>query len=125
MLARMAADAVRALAPYFRPYRRLLVPVALGLLLDVAFDGFWPLGLKFLIDNALVPHDGRVLVIVLGVLGGGVLLLAAVQVGYDYLYARVCSGVLADLRLRMFDHLQQLSLGFYARANAGEILSRF
>jgi ATP-binding cassette subfamily B protein len=120
-----AVRALRALAPFFRPYRLALVPVLVGLLVDVAFDAFWPLGFKFLIDDALVPHDGRVLVLVLAALGGGVVVAAAVQVGYDYRYARVCASVLADLRLRMFDHLQKLSLGFYSRARAGEILSRF
>lgn len=120
-----AADAVRRLWPYVRPYRLVLVPILLGILFDVAFDGFWPLGFKFLIDNALVPHDRRVLVIVLAALGSGVLVAAAVQVGYDFLYARLVSSVLGDLRLHMFDHLQHLSLDFFARARAGDILSRF
>ena len=117
--------AVRALLPFFRPYRRLLVPILLGLLVDVSFDAFWPLGFKFLIDDALLPHDGRILVLVLVALGAGVLVAAAAQIGYDFLYARFCSSVLADLRVRMFDHLQKLSLGFYSRARSGEILSRF
>jgi ATP-binding cassette subfamily B protein len=120
-----AANAVRALAPYFRPYRRTLVPISFLLLVDAAFDAFWPLAFKFLIDNALIPQDSEVLALVLAALGIGVVVAATAQVGYDYLYARVCSGVLADLRLRMFDHLQQLSFGFYARTKVGDILSRF
>jgi ATP-binding cassette subfamily B protein len=137
MLARMSLDAapaphvgdavkaLRALGPYLRPYRLALVPVLLGLLVDVAFDGFWPLGFKFLIDDALVPHNGRLLVLILAGLGGGVLVAAVAQAAYDHRYAQVCASVLADLRLRMLDHLQSLSLGFYSRTSTGEILSRF
>ncbi len=120
-----ARAAFRALAPSLGPYRLALTGILLGVLVDASFDAFWPLGFKLLIDNALVPHDGRVLVIVLSALGGGVLVTAGVQIAYDYAYARFCAGVLADLRLRMFDHLQKLSLGFYSGARPGEVLSRF
>jgi ATP-binding cassette subfamily B protein len=58
-------------------------------LVDVAFDAFWPLAFKFLIDNALVPRDSGVLVLVLAVLGIGVVVAAAAQITYDCLYARV------------------------------------
>src|SRR5436190_23864961 len=85
------ASTLRRLRPYFRPYRAVLVPIGVGVLVDAGFDAFWPFGFKLLIDDALVPHDGRVLVIVLVALGLGVAVTAAVQVGYDYLYARLCS----------------------------------
>src|SRR5438067_2011946 len=125
MAAEPAPGALRRLLPFVRPHRRLLVPIALGLLVDAGFDGFWPYGFKLLIDDALVPHDSHVLVLVLAALGVGVLVASVVQVGYDFLYARFCASVLADLRLAMFDRLQQLSLDFYARGQLGDVLSRF
>src|ERR1700750_276826 len=112
-------NSLRRLRDVVRPRRRLLVPIGLGLLVDAGFDAFWPLGFKLLIDDALVPHDGRVLVIVLAALGVVVRVAAAVKIGYDYLYARLCSSVLADLRLAMFDHLHRLSLDFQSRVQAG------
>jgi ATP-binding cassette subfamily B protein len=120
-----AVDALRRLAPYFRPYRKTQVLVALGVLCDVAFDAFWPLAFKFLIDDGLIPKDAAVLVGVLVVLGIGVIVTSAIGVAYSYLNAKLCSDVLADVRAHMFRHLQRLSLGFYSRAQAGDVLARF
>src|SRR2546428_14080247 len=41
-----------------------------------------------------------------------------------YLTGWVGERMLADLRLRLFEHLQRLSLGFYERNRAGVIISR-
>ena len=41
-----------------------------------------------------------------------------------YLTGWVGERILADLRNRLFDHLQRLSLGFYERNRAGVIISR-
>ena len=60
----------------------------------------------------------------LGGLGGGVVLVSLVGLGRDYLYAKVLSRLLSDIRLRMFQHLQQLSMDFYSRSQIGYVLSR-
>src|SRR5699024_9511113 len=41
-----------------------------------------------------------------------------------YLAQFVCSKILYDLRDALFDHLQKLSLRFYANRKAGEVISR-
>ena len=65
------------------------------------------------------------LVIVLVALGLGVVITGVVGVARDRLYAQLTASVIADLRLEIFAHLQKLSLGFYARMQVGDILSRF
>ena len=42
-----------------------------------------------------------------------------------YVVARAGARVMNDLRLRLFEHLQHLSVGFYARAKVGDLMSRF
>ena len=116
---------LRALAPYFRPYPRLLVLIGLGLLVEAAFNVFLPLSFSFLIDKALIPKDKHVLVVVLVALGLGVVITGVVAIARDRLYAQLTSSVIADLRGRIFSHLQTLSLGFYARMQLGDILARF
>jgi ATP-binding cassette subfamily B protein len=53
------------------------------------------------------------------------LLTAVAAIGRDYLYARIGTSVMNDLRQRMFDHLQQLSASFYSKMQIGDIMSRF
>jgi ATP-binding cassette, subfamily B, bacterial len=120
-----AADALLRLAPYYRPYRRTVVLVGLGVLVDVAFDALWPLAFKVLIDDGLIPKDSTVLIAVLAFLVIGVLITSATGVAYSYLYAGLSSDVLADVRAHMFRHLQRLSLSFYSRSQTGDVLTRF
>ena len=95
------------------------------LVVDVTFASLLPLSLKFLIDHALVPHDAAILRAVIWALAAGMILNAVAALIRDYQYAWLAAHVLHDLRLRMFAQLQRLPLSFYARASAGDLLSRF
>jgi ATP-binding cassette subfamily B protein len=106
-------------------YRLQCAAMVGALLVDVAFETLLPLSLKFLIDDAILPKRLNVLVGLLAALAIGGILVAAVQVGRDYLYADLGARVLTDLRQDMFAHLQKLSLGFYSATPSGEITTRF
>src|SRR5262245_765254 len=116
---------IRMLCKHLRPYGWQVSVVGLALLIDIAFFNLWPLSFKYLVEDAVQPQNHRALLRILAVLAGGVLVASVAQLIRDYFYARIASNLLNDLRLRMFTHLQELSLGFYARTAAGEILSRF
>jgi ATP-binding cassette subfamily B protein len=116
---------IRSLSPYFRPYWMEIAAIILGLMLEMAFNTAFPLSLKFLIDGALISRDHRIMIFILALLGGGVVVTSAAGLGRDYLYARVSSSALSNLRFAMFNHLRRLSMDFYARARVGGILSRF
>jgi ATP-binding cassette subfamily B protein len=97
----------------------------MGLLLETGFNGCLPIGFKVLLDQAIVPGNQQLLAGVLGLLVGWAVVAALVGLGNDYLYVQVRTALLRDLRWQMFCHLQRLSIGFYARAEAGDILARF
>lgn len=96
-----------------------------GLLLEMGFTGSIPISFKFIIDSAITPRDKGVLFIILALLAGGVFVVSLAGLGRDYLYARLCTAMLNDLRHRMFKHLQQLSMGFHSRVEIGDIMARF
>ena len=113
------------LVPWLRPYRGLAWLAAVALLLDVLYESAFPLALKLLIDRGIVPRDQTMLLAV----SSGLVVLAIVAalsaIGRDYLYARLSSALLADLRLAMFSHLQRLSMSYFERTRAGDILACF
>jgi ATP-binding cassette subfamily B protein len=113
------------LSPFYR-HRGLALPLlALGVLAETGYNVAFPLSLKYLIDDALLKQDYHALItilIVLGVLGA---VISAVSIGVEYLNARLAAEVIRDIRHTVFDHLQTLSLRFYARVTAGEVISRF
>jgi ATP-binding cassette subfamily B protein len=110
---------------YLRPYRVQTALILVGLSLELAFYVSLPLSFQFLVDRAIIPRDSRLLTLVLAGLAGVFVLAALAGVGKDFLLARVVARVLNDLRLAMFDHLQRLSTGFYARASTGDLVARF
>lgn len=98
-------------AGWVRPYRRETALIALGLVLEAAFTAAVPLAFMQLIDRAIVPRDTRLLTTLLALLTIGVVIVAAAGLGRDYLYARLCSRILRDLRVEMLAHVHRLSPG--------------
>jgi ATP-binding cassette subfamily B protein len=106
-----------------RRYRRRVALSVVSLLTATATALAPPYLAKIALDDAVQGHrDQLVLVVSLFVAAG----LANWGMTYveTYLTGWVGERILADLRNRLFDHLQRLSLGFYERNRAGVIISR-
>src|SRR6058998_2993445 len=114
----------RALA-YWRPYWAQGLLLVAATLLQQALNTFLALSLKLIIDRALAARDGVLLLWILAGLAGGFIIALLANLSADYLTARVASNILNDLRLRMFSHLQRLSMDFFARAQTGNIVAHF
>ena len=118
------ADFLAVLYRYLKPYRLHTFLLLILLLINTAFLMGWPLSFKFLIDKGISGHDQRVLILTLAALMAGVLIAAIAGVARGYLYAFLSANVLKDIRQRVFEHLQRLSMGYYARTSTGEIMAR-
>src|SRR6266566_1704558 len=114
----------RALA-YWRPYWVQGVLIVLAMLLQQGFNTFLALSLKLIIDTALPARDGMLLLWILAGLAGGFIVALVANLCADYLTARVSANILNDLRLKMFSHLQRLSMDFFQRARTGNIVAYF
>jgi ATP-binding cassette subfamily B protein len=122
--AEQAKRLLRRAARMLGPYRRQVI-VAVGLIvLWTASILAGPFFVKFGIDRGITAGDPRALNIAVG----GYVVVA---VGSYFVYraqvmivGRVGEGFLRDLRVRVFDHLQRLSMPFYDREKAGVIVSR-
>jgi ATP-binding cassette subfamily B protein len=91
----------------------------------------WPLAL--LVDRllahrqapfALDAHDGRLLVAVAAVTIAIALLEAAAQYASDLWLQAAGERISHDLRVRVYDHLQRLSLGFHQQRQKGDLVER-
>jgi ATP-binding cassette, subfamily B, bacterial len=118
-------SSVRLLLPYVRPYRRQTVLLLLAVCVETAFNAWVPLSFGLLIDDALVPHSRDTLIAIVAALAVSVVVAAVVGLGRDRLYAHTVGDVVGDIREQLFGHLQRLSLGYFSRARAGDVLARF
>ncbi|WOH46768.1 ABC transporter ATP-binding protein [Bradyrhizobium sp. sBnM-33] len=111
--------------PYLGNYRKLLVFVTFGVLVETLFNVIMPLSLKFLIDDALGEEDFQALYKILGVLAVAGIITSIIAVWYERWDARLAACIIADVRSRLFEHVQNLPASYFARTKRGEILSRF
>jgi ATP-binding cassette, subfamily B, bacterial len=58
-------------------------------------------------------------------LGIGVVIVTGFGIGRCYLTQSMIANVIRDIRLRLFDHLQRLSMSFFSHRQMGDLLSRF
>jgi ATP-binding cassette subfamily B protein len=93
-------------------------------LTDVAIDSGLTISYKFLIDRAIVPHDGAALVEILSILGGGVLVGSALALLRDRLYARQVARMMVDLRRQAFERCQRLPVGAQVGSSSADLLAR-
>ena len=118
-------SALRVLLEYLRPYRGQVGLLLAGLMIDLAWTVLLGMSFGYVLDEGIAKKDEALLWTVLLGLFAAALLTAAVAVGRDYLYARLGTSVMNDLRLRMFEHLQKLSASYYSRVQVGDLMSRF
>ncbi|HEV2501646.1 MAG TPA: ABC transporter ATP-binding protein [Mesorhizobium sp.] len=108
----------------FKPYRGRVATVLVLILLAAVAGVGSPFLLRGIIDNALPTGDLHLL----AVLAGGLIALACLEAAIAVLQALVTSKVgqeiMHDLRVRVYAHLQSLSLGFFTKTRTGEVQSR-
>lgn len=108
----------------FTPYRRRILLVVVLLLLGSLTSMASPFMLRAVIDEAL-PHAN--LVMLLWLVSGMIAVAivgAAIGALQTILSARIGQAILHDLRVRVYAHLQSLSLRFFTGTRTGEIQSR-
>lgn len=122
-LARTHVSLGRVLA-LFTPYRTRIVLLIALILVASAIAMLSPFLLRAIIDDALPIRNLALLAWLAGGLVGVAALSAALNTVQVILSSKVGQAIMDDLRVRVYAHLQSLSLGFFASTRTGEIQSR-
>jgi ATP-binding cassette subfamily B protein len=115
---------LRRVGGYAAPYRGRIVIMLATIIGITVLSLVPPLLFRDLIDHALPERDAARLnwlalgMIVVPLLNGG---LGVVQ---RWLAAQIGEGVISDLRISLFAHLQRMSLRFFTNTRTGELMSR-
>ena len=123
-----------------QPYRRWLIIVFIAMLIETSMSIAAPWPLKIILDNVVGKHklpefltwlrdfsSGEHTLALAGVAGLGVILIASIGAvaGYidNYFTESIAQYVANDLRLRLYHHLQRLSLRYYDTHQIGNMVS--
>jgi ATP-binding cassette subfamily B protein len=107
-----------------RPYRGRSILALLSLVVGTAATLAPPPLAKLAIDEGITKGDTGALNLIVVAFLASALIAWGASYAQTYLVGWVGQRVLQDLRLRVFEHLQTLSVSFYARRQAGVIISR-
>ena len=115
---------LRGLLALLRPYRARSAAMLAALLVGTAASLAPPLLAKVAIDEGISRHDTTTLALVVAAFLLSALLVWVMTYIQTYLVGWVGQRALADLRIRIFTHLQSLPIGFYESRPAGVLISR-
>jgi len=115
---------LRGLIILLRPYRMRVMLMSVALVIGTAASlAPAPLA-KAAIDDGILKGDVRTLDLVVVAFIVSALLVWAATYAQTYLVGWVGQRALADLRLQIFRHLQEMPVAFYERRPAGMLISR-
>lgn len=118
----------RLLNELLRPRKRALVWGSIVIIVETLAKLAGPILIGIGIDKGIPPvargESPTVLLVVVGLFLAVVVLRAALEYAFLTIAGKLGQDVLYDLRERLFEHFQRLSLSFHERYTSGRVISR-
>ena len=115
-------NTLKGLLPFLKPHRQLLVFWLLALSLSSSATLFFPVAIKYLVDQGFSRNGDidRWFLLLFGVAS----LLALATAARFYFVSLLGERVIADLRKQLYAHLIRLDQRFFHETRSGELISR-
>lgn len=115
---------IKNVAQLLKPYRLQVAATLIAMLVVIGTGLAPPYLAKLAVDNGILAKNLNALTVVaIAFIASAVLYWLAYSL-QTYLVGWVGQRVLAGLRIKIFEHLESLSLGFYSRSSTGVLVSR-
>jgi ATP-binding cassette subfamily B protein len=122
--ATVSQGVVRRVARLARPYRWMLIGFVAVIIVEAVIALVPPLLFRSIIDTA-IPDGRRGLLNVLAALVVAAALLDATMAYAErWFSSKIGEGVIFDLRVKLFDHVQRMPIAFFTRTQTGALISR-
>lgn len=113
---------LKSINKYIADYKWLAILLVGCLIFDAAFDSAMRASLKFIIDAAIVPKNYGFLILIISLMVVGAILYGCIGLLGNFLGARLGILIINNIRISIFEHLQNLSMDFFGRRSAGDIV---
>lgn len=107
-----------------RPHWKWVAGFLIAIILTAFLDAYMTFLSKRIIDEGILAGDRQALAGIVRTYGRLILVQAVFVFSFIYLTGVLGERVRYDLRKKLFDHLQNLSLSYYSRTPVGWIMSR-
>ena len=123
--ATLSEGLVRRVLDFARPYRLLLIGYLLVIVLEALIALVPILLFKQIVDLLTAGSQDRAQITRLALIIVGAALATAALSFFDRWWSsRIGEGIIYDLRVKLFDHVQRLPLAFFTRTQTGALISR-
>ena len=121
---KLAKGTLRRVVSFARPFRRELVIFLLLTVVSSVIGVLTPLLAGDVVNQ--ISGNGTVAAVVriALIIGGLAVLDALISLGTRWYSARIGEGLIFDMRTKVFDHVQRMSLAFFTRTQTGALVSR-
>jgi ATP-binding cassette subfamily B protein len=118
------AETRRRVAAFAGPYRTSIIGFVATTIAATFLGLLPPLLIREVFDVAIVDKDGGYLNTLFIIMAAAAIGEAGLGLVERYLSSRIGEGLIFDLRVRLFDHVQRMPLAFFTRTQTGTLISR-
>ena len=122
--ATLSRTVMRRVWRFAKPYRRLIAGFLAIIVASALISLAPPLLFRAILDDAIPDGDRRLLNLLGAFVVTAAIADAGMALGERYLSSRIGEGVIYDLRVSLFDHVQRMPMAFFTRAQTGALTSR-
>lgn len=120
----LGRDVLRRVLSFSRPYRTMLIGFLATIVLAAVIQLAPPLLFRQIIDEAIPNDNTRLLHLLAGLVIAAAVGEAVLSFFERWWSARIGEGLIYDMRVSLFDHVQQMPMGFFTRSQTGALVSR-
>jgi len=121
---KLTGEVTRRILSLLKPYKWRVIGYLASIILVSVLDAYLTFLSKQLVDNGIIPGNRPMIIQILTNYGLIIIAQAAGIFGFIYLVGILGERIRFDLRQKLFNHLQMLSLSYYSQTPVGWIISR-
>ncbi len=114
----------RRVLGFARPYRAMLIGFVATIVFAAVVQLAPPLLFRQIIDQAIPQANIGLLHVLAALVVGAAVIDAVLSFGERWWSSRIGEGLIYDMRVMLFDHVQQMPMGFFTRSQTGALVSR-
>ncbi len=122
--ARIGRETRRRVAAFARPYAAMIGAFVVTVIASTTIGLLPPLIIREIFDVAIADGDRTFLNLLFLAMIASAVGVAGLSLVERWLSARIGEGLIYDLRVRLFDHVQRMPLAFFTRSQTGTLVSR-
>ncbi len=115
---------IKRLIKFLKPYRKYVIIAILFTIFVAALGPLRPFLNKIAIDDYIAKNDKNGLLLMIVAIFALLVVNGTLRVGMTYIMQWVGQNVLNDIRTKLFDHIQKLSLSYYDKHYVGTLVTR-